>query len=50
LISVIIIIIDIATGMDDIENTERGILEIIFTLLFTMLSLSVTARRFQDRG
>jgi hypothetical protein len=50
LISVIIIIIDIATGMDDIENTEMGILEIIFTLPFTMLSLGVTARRRQDRG
>lgn len=33
-----------------IENTEMGILEIIFTLLFTMPSLSVTARRLQDRG
>ena len=33
----------------DYESAE-GILEIIFTLLFTMLSLSGTARRFQDRG
>jgi uncharacterized membrane protein YhaH (DUF805 family) len=50
LVSLIISIIEIATGMVDIESTEIGILSIIFTLLLIVPSLSVTARRLQDRG
>ena len=50
LIQVIISIIEIATGMVDIESAEMGILSIIFTLLLFVPSLSVTARRLQDRG
>ena len=50
LVSIIISIIEIATGMVDIESAEMGILSIIFTLLLFVPSLSVTARRLQDRG
>jgi len=50
LVSMIISIIEIATGMVDIESDEMGILSIIFALLLFVPSLSVTARRLQDRG
>ena len=50
LVSMVIQIIEIATGMVDIESAEMGILSIIFTLLLFVPSLSVTARRLQDRG
>ena len=50
LLSLIISIIEIATGMVDIESGQMGILSIIFTLLLIVPSLSVTARRLQDRG
>ena len=50
LVSMIISIIEIATGMVDIESSEMGILSWIFTLLLFVPSLSVTARRLQDRG
>ena len=50
LVSVIISIIEIATGMVELESSEMGILSIIFTLLLFVPSLSVTARRLQDRG
>ena len=50
LVSMIISIIEIATGMVDIESAETGILSIIFALLLFVPSLSVTARRLQDRG
>ena len=50
LVSLIISIIEIATGMVDIESSEMGILSWIFTLLLFVPSLSVTARRLQDRG
>ena len=50
LVSMIISIIEIATGMVDIESAEMGILSIILTLLLVVPSLSVTARRLQDRG
>ena len=50
LVSFIIGIIEIATGMVDVESAEMGILSIIFTLLLFVPSLSVTARRLQDRG
>ena len=50
LVSMIISIIEIATGMVDIESDEMGILSIIFALLLFLPSLSVTARRLQDRG
>ena len=50
LVSMAISIIEIATGMVDIESAEMGILSIIFTLLLFVPSLSVTARRLQDRG
>ena len=50
LVSMIIQIIEIATGMVDIESAEMGILSIIFALLLFVPSLSVTARRLQDRG
>ena len=50
LVSFIIGIIEIATGMVDIESAEMGILSLIFTLLLFVPSLSVTARRLQDRG
>jgi len=50
LVSIIISIIEIATGMVDIESSEMSILSWIFTLLLFVPSLSVTARRLQDRG
>ena len=50
LLSLIIGIIEIATGMVDIKSGQMGILSIIFTLLLIVPSLSVTARRLQDRG
>ena len=50
LVQVIISIIEIATGMVDIESTEMGLLSIIFTLLILVPSISVTSRRLQDRG
>ena len=50
LVSMIISIIEIATGMVDIESAEMGILSIILTLLLIVPGLSVTARRLQDRG
>ena len=50
LVSMIIQIIEIATGMVDIESAEMGILSIIFTLFIFVPSISVTARRLQDRG
>ena len=50
LVSIIISIIEIATGMVDIQTAEMGILSIILTLLLVVPSLSVTARRLQDRG
>ena len=49
-ISFIISIIEIATGMVDVESAEMGILSIIFTLFIFVPSISVTARRLQDRG
>ena len=50
LVSIINSIIEIATGMVDIQTAEMGILSIILTLLLVVPSLSVTARRLQDRG
>ena len=50
LVSIIISIIEIATGMVDIQTAEMGILSILLTLLLVVPSLSVTARRLQDRG
>ena len=55
LFSMIISLIEIATGIVDIESgPEMGIVSIIFSLLLSLLlfvpSLSVTARRLQDRG
>ena len=50
LVSFIISIIEIATGMVDVESAEIGILNIIFTLFIFVPSISVTARRLQDRG
>jgi len=50
LLSLIIGIIEIATGIVDIKSGQMGILSIIFTLLLFVPSLSVTARRLQDRG
>ena len=54
LFSMIIGFIEIATGIVDIESAGMGIVSIIFSLLLSLLlfvpSLSVTARRLQDRG
>ena len=50
LVSFIISIIEIATGMVDIEGGGMGILNIIVALLIFVPSISVTARRLQDRG
>jgi len=55
LVQAIISIIEIATGMVDIESIgsllpQMGILSIIFTLLILVPSISVTSRRLQDRG
>mgnify|MGYP000282705234 FL=1 len=50
LVSFIISIIEIATGMVDVESAEIGILTIIFNLFIFVPSISVTARRLQDRG
>ena len=55
LVSIIISIIEIATGMVDIESIgsllpEMGILSIIFEMGILVPSISVTSRRLQDRG
>ena len=50
LVSMIISIIEIATGMVDIESEEIGILSIIYSLLLISPSISVTARRLHDIG
>ena len=50
LFSMIIGFIEIATGIVDIESAGMGIVSIIFSLLLFVPSLSVTARRLQDRG
>ena len=50
MVSFIISIIEIATGMVDIESGGTGILNIIVFLLILVPSISVTARRLQDRG
>ena len=50
LVSIIISIIEIATGMVDFESAGMGILSIIFNLLILVPSISVTSRRLQDRG
>ena len=50
LVSFIIGIIEIATGMVGVESAEMGILSIIFNLFIFVPSISVTARRLQDRG
>ena len=50
LFSMIIGFIEIATGIVDIDSAEMGIVSIIFSLLLFVPSLSVTARRLQDRG
>ena len=50
LVSFIISIIEIATGMVDIESGGTLLLNIIVTLLIFVPSISVTARRLQDRG
>ena len=50
LFSTIISLIEIATGIVDIESAGMGIVSIIFSLLLFVPSLSVTARRLQDRG
>ena len=48
--SLIISMIEIETGMVDIESNEIGILSIIYSLLLIPFSISVTARRLHDRG
>tara|TARA_B110000003_G_C16634280_1_gene527800 strand:+ start:135 stop:506 length:372 start_codon:yes stop_codon:yes gene_type:complete len=50
LVSVIISIVEISTGIVDIEKNEMGIISIIFSLLIFVPSISVTSRRLQDRG
>ena len=55
LVQAIISIIEIATGMVDIESIgsllpEMGILSIIFEMGILVPSISVTSRRLQDRG
>ena len=50
LISLIISIIEIATGMLESGSDEIGILSIIYLLLLIPPSISVTARRLHDRG
>jgi uncharacterized membrane protein YhaH (DUF805 family) len=52
LITIAITIIEIATGIVDIESSdpEQGILFNIFFLIILLPSISVTSRRLQDRG
>ena len=52
LISFVIAIVEIATGIVDIESSEleQGILSNIFLLMILIPSISVTSRRLQDRG
>ena len=50
LVLTIITIIETATGMVDIESDEIGILSTLFILFTLIPTLSVTARRLQDRG
>lgn len=50
LVLMIITIIETATGMVDIESDEIGIFSTIFILFTLIPTLSVTARRLQDRG
>lgn len=50
IVSVIITIIEISTGMLNFEKDEIAILSTIFSLLIFVPSISVTSRRLQDRG
>ena len=50
IVSVIITIIEISTGMFNFEKDEIAILSTIFSLLIFVPSISVTSRRLQDRG
>jgi len=50
LLSMIISIFEITTGMVDIESDEMGILSAILYLLLVVPSISVVSRRLQDRG
>ena len=52
LISFVIAIVEIATGIVDIESSEPGqaILSNIFLLMILIPGFSVTSRRLQDRG
>jgi len=50
LLSMIISIFEITTGMVDIKSDEMGILSAILYLLLVVPSISVVSRRLQDRG
>jgi len=50
IVSVIITIVEISTGMFNFEKNEIAILSTIFSLLIFVPSISVTSRRLQDRG
>ena len=46
----IVVLFEIATGIVDIENYNRGVLSIILEIVLAVPSISVTSRRMQDRG
>ena len=50
LLGVIVGLFEIATGIDDLGGSKRGILSIFIELFLAVPTISVTSRRMQDRG
>ena len=50
LLGIIVSLLEIATGLVDLESGDPGILSIIFQLVLLVPSISLTSRRLQDRG
>ena len=50
LLGFVIGVVEVATGIVDVENAGAGILSFIFSLAVLLPSISVTSRRLHDRG
>jgi uncharacterized membrane protein YhaH (DUF805 family) len=50
LLYILVFLLEIATGIVEIESDEMGILSIISQLVLAIPTISVTSRRIQDRG
>ena len=50
LLGFVIGVIEVASGIVDVENAGAGILSFIFSLAVLVPSISVTSRRLHDRG